>query len=172
MSIGKEFMSSFGEEIRVLPRRAFWRKTRCQFWKDKEKIQRCQLCMDRMFPSWFGAGAVLEGEIGAEPSLRRPAGALERICMCAASCAVKSCSSFLVMEILKSRTACCKSAWLRSPGQVWKEVLLPSCMEINVYGKKVPLRSMLSSSRLGLVFMLLPSVRAWRVWKFSAVQVC
>jgi hypothetical protein len=53
----------------------------------------------------FGAGAVLEGEIGAEPSLRRPAGALERICMCAASCAVKSCSSFLVMEILKSRTA-------------------------------------------------------------------
>jgi hypothetical protein len=120
----------------------------------------------------FGAGAVLEGEIGAEPSLRRPAGALERICMCAASCAVKSCSSFLVMEILKSRTACCKSAWLRSPGQVWKEVLLPSCMEINVYGKKVPLRSMLSSSRLGLVFMLLPSVRAWRVWKFSAVQVC
>jgi hypothetical protein len=38
---------------------------------------------------------------------------------------------------------------------------------------KMPLRSMLSSSRLGLVFMLLPSVRAWRVlWKFSDVQVC
>ncbi len=73
------------------------------------------------------AGAVLEGEIGAEPSLRRPAGALERICMCAASCAVKSCSSFLVMEILKSRTACCKSAWLRSPGQVWKEYVLIRC---------------------------------------------
>jgi hypothetical protein len=82
----------------------------------------------------FGAGAVSEGEIGAEPSLRRPAGALERICMCAASCAVKSCSSFLVMEILKSRTACCKSAWLRSPGRfgkrccclvVWKS----TCME-------------------------------------------
>jgi len=81
MSIGKEFMSSFGEEIRVLPRRAFWRKTRCQFWKDKEKIQRCQLCMDRVFPSWFGAGAVLEGEIGAESSLRRLGAALERICM-------------------------------------------------------------------------------------------
>jgi hypothetical protein len=29
-------------------------------WFAQNKVC-CQLCMDRVFPSWFGAGAVLEG---------------------------------------------------------------------------------------------------------------
>ncbi len=49
-------------------------------WFAQNKVC-CQLCMDRVFPSWFGAGAVLEGEIGAESSLRRLGAALERICV-------------------------------------------------------------------------------------------